>query len=86
MSPPTSHKLCKRIIVTWVHLLMAQLCPCRYVNGISSIVSNSVPVIAGLLSPVYFQFFMDKVFSNEKSLCLKCCYLDAVAKAGLRPM
>lgn len=40
-----------------------------YVNGISAILSSSVPVIAGLLSPLYFQYFMDKV-CNLSSIVL----------------
>ncbi|XP_024383135.1 vacuolar protein sorting-associated protein 53 A isoform X2 [Physcomitrium patens] len=35
-----------------------------YVNGISVILSSSVPVIAGLLSPLYFQYFMDKLAAS----------------------
>jgi hypothetical protein len=33
----------------------------RYVNGISSILSSSIPVLGSLLSPTYFQYFLDKV-------------------------
>lgn len=35
-----------------------------YVNGISTILSSSVPVLGGLLSPVYFQFFLDKLAAS----------------------
>jgi hypothetical protein len=35
-----------------------------YVNGVSAILSSSVPVIAGLLSPSYFQYFMDKLAAS----------------------
>lgn len=35
----------------------------RYVNGISSILSSSIPVLGTLLSPTYFQYFLDKVSS-----------------------
>ncbi|KAG0554133.1 hypothetical protein KC19_12G065500 [Ceratodon purpureus] len=35
-----------------------------YVNGMSAILSSSVPVIAGLLSPLYFQYFMDKLAAS----------------------
>ncbi|KAG0584269.1 hypothetical protein M758_3G197500 [Ceratodon purpureus] len=35
-----------------------------YVNGISAILSSSVPVIAGLLSSLYFQYFMDKLAAS----------------------
>lgn len=33
----------------------------RYVNGISAVLSSSVPAISALLSPLYYQFFLDKV-------------------------
>eukprot|EP00252_Welwitschia_mirabilis_P001763 TRINITY_DN11706_c0_g1_i1.p1 TRINITY_DN11706_c0_g1~~TRINITY_DN11706_c0_g1_i1.p1 ORF type:complete len:829 (+),score=191.73 TRINITY_DN11706_c0_g1_i1:175-2661(+) len=36
----------------------------EYVNGISAILSSSVPVFASLLSPVYFQFFLDKLAAS----------------------
>ncbi|EFJ16271.1 hypothetical protein SELMODRAFT_421950 [Selaginella moellendorffii] len=36
----------------------------EYVNGISSILSSSIPVISGLLSPLYFQFFLDKLAAS----------------------
>lgn len=32
-------------------------------NGISSILSSSIPVLGTLLSPTYFQYFLDKVSS-----------------------
>jgi hypothetical protein len=55
-----------------------------YVNGISAILSSSVPVIAGLLSPLYFQYFMDKV-CNLSSIVLivitkefVCCLMHEV--------
>ncbi|XP_024364577.1 vacuolar protein sorting-associated protein 53 A [Physcomitrium patens] len=35
-----------------------------YVNGISAILSSSVPVIAGLLSSLYFQYFIDKLAAS----------------------
>jgi hypothetical protein len=35
-----------------------------YVNGVSAILSSSVPVISGLLSPSYFQYFMDKLAAS----------------------
>lgn len=35
-----------------------------YVNGISAILSSSVPAIARLLSPTYFQYFMDKLAAS----------------------
>lgn len=35
----------------------------RYVNGVSSILSSSIPVLGNLLSPTYFQYFLDKVSS-----------------------
>ncbi|CAM6084244.1 unnamed protein product [Calypogeia fissa] len=35
-----------------------------YVNGISAILSSSVPTISGLLSKLYFQFFMDKLAAS----------------------
>jgi len=33
----------------------------RYVNGINTVLSGSIPVLGKLLTPVYFQFFLDKV-------------------------
>ncbi|KAI4302260.1 hypothetical protein MLD38_038034 [Melastoma candidum] len=35
-----------------------------YVNNINSMLSTSIPVLGGLLSPVYFQFFLDKLASS----------------------
>ncbi|KAJ7527685.1 hypothetical protein O6H91_16G066600 [Diphasiastrum complanatum] len=36
----------------------------EYVNGISAILSSSVPVISSLLSALYFQFFLDKLAAS----------------------
>ncbi|CAA0814469.1 Vacuolar protein sorting-associated protein 53 A [Striga hermonthica] len=36
----------------------------EYVNGINTILTASVPVLGRLLSPVYFQFFLDKLASS----------------------
>ncbi|CAA7399818.1 unnamed protein product [Spirodela intermedia] len=36
----------------------------EYVNGINSILMGSIPVLGGLLSPVYFQFFLDKLAAS----------------------
>lgn len=36
----------------------------EYVNGISAILSSSVPAIGGLLSHLYFQFFLDKLAAS----------------------
>ncbi|KAL0402388.1 UNVERIFIED_CONTAM: Vacuolar protein sorting-associated protein 53 A [Sesamum latifolium] len=33
----------------------------EYVNGINTILTASIPVLGRLLSPIYFQFFLDKV-------------------------
>ncbi|XP_052878472.1 DNA repair protein recA homolog 3, mitochondrial-like isoform X1 [Gossypium arboreum] len=35
-----------------------------YVNGINMILSSSIPVLGSILSPIYFQFFLDKVRSK----------------------
>ncbi|KAG4188388.1 hypothetical protein ERO13_A08G160766v2 [Gossypium hirsutum] len=35
-----------------------------YVNGINMILSSSIPVLGSLLSPIYFQFFLDKLASS----------------------
>ncbi|CAN6819983.1 unnamed protein product [Brassica oleracea] len=35
-----------------------------YVNGINTILSGSIPVLGNLLTPVYFQFFLDKLASS----------------------
>ncbi|KAK6144836.1 hypothetical protein DH2020_021656 [Rehmannia glutinosa] len=36
----------------------------EYVNGINTILTSSVPVLGSLLSPIYFQFFLDKLASS----------------------
>ncbi|KAF5472285.1 hypothetical protein F2P56_009018, partial [Juglans regia] len=36
----------------------------EYVNGINMILTSSIPVLGSLLSPVYFQFFLDKLASS----------------------
>ncbi|XP_058071622.1 vacuolar protein sorting-associated protein 53 A [Magnolia sinica] len=36
----------------------------EYVNGINSILSSSIPVLGSLLSPIYFQFFLDKLAAS----------------------
>ncbi|XP_062107064.1 vacuolar protein sorting-associated protein 53 A [Humulus lupulus] len=36
----------------------------EYVNGINMILTSSIPVLGGLLSPLYFQFFLDKLASS----------------------
>ncbi|XP_075084253.1 vacuolar protein sorting-associated protein 53 A isoform X1 [Nicotiana tabacum] len=36
----------------------------EYVNGINSILTSSIPVLGSLLSPIYFQFFLDKLASS----------------------
>ncbi|CAE5959889.1 unnamed protein product [Arabidopsis arenosa] len=36
----------------------------QYVNGIYTILNNSVPVLGKLLTPVYFQFFLEKLASS----------------------
>ncbi|KAG2593662.1 hypothetical protein PVAP13_5NG012558 [Panicum virgatum] len=36
----------------------------EYVNGISSILSSSIPVLGSLLSPTYFQYFLDKLAAS----------------------
>ncbi|KAK9275716.1 hypothetical protein L1049_022984 [Liquidambar formosana] len=33
----------------------------EYVNGINMILASSIPVLGSLLSPIYFQFFLDKL-------------------------
>ncbi|KAG7649175.1 Vps53-like N-terminal [Arabidopsis thaliana x Arabidopsis arenosa] len=35
-----------------------------YVNGINTVLSGSIPVLGKLLTPVYFQFFLDKLASS----------------------
>ncbi|CAN4101828.1 unnamed protein product [Withania somnifera] len=35
-----------------------------YVNGINLILTSSIPVLGSLLSPIYFQFFLDKLASS----------------------
>lgn len=35
-----------------------------YVNGINTILTSSIPVLGSLLSPIYFQFFLDKLASS----------------------
>ncbi|CAA7052317.1 unnamed protein product [Microthlaspi erraticum] len=36
----------------------------NYVNGINTILNKSIPVVGEILSPVYFQFFMEKLASS----------------------
>ncbi|KAG9454449.1 hypothetical protein H6P81_007353 [Aristolochia fimbriata] len=36
----------------------------EYVNAINSILTSSVPVLGSLLSPIYFQFFLDKLAAS----------------------
>ncbi|CAK9166284.1 unnamed protein product [Ilex paraguariensis] len=36
----------------------------EYVNGINLILTSSIPVLGILLSPIYFQFFLDKLASS----------------------
>lgn len=36
----------------------------EYVNGISMILTSSIPILGSLLSPIYFQFFLDKLASS----------------------
>nr|XP_043630571.1 vacuolar protein sorting-associated protein 53 A-like [Erigeron canadensis] len=36
----------------------------EYVNSINMIISGSVPILGSLLSPIYFQFFLDKLASS----------------------
>ncbi|PUZ53405.1 hypothetical protein GQ55_5G050300 [Panicum hallii var. hallii] len=36
----------------------------EYVNGISTILSSSIPVLGSLLSPTYFQYFLDKLAAS----------------------
>ncbi|KAL4598782.1 hypothetical protein ACB092_11G081900 [Castanea dentata] len=36
----------------------------EYVNGINMILTSSIPVLGSLLSPIYFQFFLDKLASS----------------------
>ncbi|KAF5749955.1 hypothetical protein HS088_TW03G00282 [Tripterygium wilfordii] len=36
----------------------------EYVNGINMILTSSIPVLGRLLSPIYFQFFLDKLASS----------------------
>lgn len=36
----------------------------EYVNGINTILTSSIPVLGNLLTPIYFQFFLDKLASS----------------------
>ncbi|CAM8925202.1 unnamed protein product [Rhodiola kirilowii] len=36
----------------------------EYVNGINLILTSSIPVLGSLLSPIYFQYFLDKLASS----------------------
>lgn len=36
----------------------------EYVNGINMILTSSIPVLGSLLSPIYFQYFLDKLASS----------------------
>lgn len=57
----------------------------RYVNGINSILMGSIPVLGGLLSPVYFQFFLDKV-SGENMFAAFLYAIDSLRYLGVLPL
>nr|XP_016472415.1 PREDICTED: vacuolar protein sorting-associated protein 53 A-like isoform X2 [Nicotiana tabacum] len=40
----------------------------EYVNGINSILTSSIPVLGSLLSPIYFQFFLDKMLLDTQAV------------------
>ncbi|PPR84333.1 hypothetical protein GOBAR_AA36377 [Gossypium barbadense] len=46
-----------------------------YVNGINMILSSSIPVLGSLLSPIYFQFFLDKIYILCNLLIANSCSL-----------
>ncbi|KAI3756848.1 hypothetical protein L1987_56671 [Smallanthus sonchifolius] len=49
----------------------------EYVNNINIILTGSVPTLGSLLSPVYFQFFLDKAVTGThwQSIFLFSCYV-----------
>ncbi|XP_009628653.1 vacuolar protein sorting-associated protein 53 A isoform X2 [Nicotiana tomentosiformis] len=40
----------------------------EYVNDINSILTSSIPVLGSLLSPIYFQFFLDKMLLDTQAV------------------
>ncbi|KAH9697163.1 vacuolar protein sorting-associated protein 53 A [Citrus sinensis] len=40
----------------------------EYVNGINMILTSSIPVLGSLLSPIYFQFFLDKMLLDTQAV------------------
>jgi hypothetical protein len=56
--PPKKHIIIYSSILTIAKRILFHD---RYVNSISSILSSSIPVLGSLLSPTYFQYFLDKV-------------------------
>ena len=59
---PQPHKLLSTFFFKIIcHNFTALFMTIRYVNGISAALSSSVPAIGALLSPLYYQFFLDKV-------------------------
>ncbi|KAF9593221.1 hypothetical protein IFM89_020716 [Coptis chinensis] len=49
----------------------------EYVNSINSILNSSIPVLGSLLSPIYFQFFLDKMLLDTQAI--KTILLDIPA-------
>lgn len=62
---------CKLLLLAWScksAFIVSVLC--RYVNGINTILKSSIPILGTLLSPIYFQFFLDKVIFEDVQMSL----------------
>ncbi|KAI8031448.1 Vacuolar protein sorting-associated protein 53 A [Camellia lanceoleosa] len=57
-----------KALVTLVHGLEttfnAEMDSMGYINSINMVLTSSIPVLGSLLSPIYFQFFLDKLASS----------------------
>nr|GFC41271.1 membrane trafficking VPS53 family protein [Tanacetum cinerariifolium] len=55
----------------------------EYVNNIKMILNGSIPVLGSLLSPVYFQFFLDKLASSlGPRFCLNIFKCNQISETG----
>ncbi|CAN6465516.1 unnamed protein product [Victoria cruziana] len=52
----------------------------EYVNGINAILTTSIPVLGNLLSPIYFQFFLDKMLLDTQAVKTILLEIPALGK------
>ncbi|KAL0303081.1 UNVERIFIED_CONTAM: Vacuolar protein sorting-associated protein 53 A [Sesamum radiatum] len=52
----------------------------EYVNGINTILTASIPVLGRLLSPIYFQFFLDKMLLDTQAVKTILLEIPSLAK------